>query len=105
MGSWFVMSAMGLFEMEGGCEEVPMVNITSPLFSKVTVYLDNNYYKGKEFTIEAHNNSKENIYIQSATFNDKPLNNVRIKFKDIVDGGKLVLEMGPEPNKEWGKNF
>jgi len=105
MGGWFVMSAMGLFEMEGGCEEVPMVNITSPLFSKVTVNLDNKYYKGKEFTIEAHNNSKENIYIQSATFNNKPLNNVRIKFKDIVDGGLLILKMGPEPNKEWGKNF
>lgn len=105
MGSWFVMTAMGLFEMEGGCEVEPMVNITSPLFNKITVNLDNKYYKGKQFTIEARNNSKENIYIQSATFNDKPLNSVRIKFKDMVEGGKLILEMGPEPNKEWGKNL
>ncbi len=105
MGGWFVMSAMGLFEMEGGCETVPMVNISSPLFNKITIKLDNNYYKGKEFVIEARNNSKENIYIQSATFNNEPLNKVRIKFQDIVNGGKLVLEMGPEPNKEWGKNL
>ena len=97
------MSSMGLFEMEGGCEVEPMVNVTSPLFSKITVNLDNKYYKGKQFSIEARNNSKENIYIQSATFNGKSLNSVRIKFKDIVDGGKLILEMGPEPNKEWGK--
>jgi predicted alpha-1,2-mannosidase len=105
MGGWFVMSAMGLFEMEGGCETVPMVNISSPLFSKITIKLDDKYYTGKEFVIEARNNSKENIYIQSATFNNEPLNNVRIKFQDIVNGGKLVLEMGPEPNKEWGKNL
>jgi putative alpha-1,2-mannosidase len=104
MGGWFVMSSMGLFEMEGGCETEPMVNISSPLFNKITVRLDNDYYTGKEFVIEARNNSKENVYIQSASFNNEPLNSVRIKFSDIVKGGKLVLEMGPEPNKEWGIN-
>jgi len=105
MGAWFVNSAMGLFEMEGGCETVPMVNLTSPLFNKITIKLDGKYYKGPEFVIEARNNSKENIYIQSATLNNKPLTSVRIRFKDIVDGGSLVLIMGPEPNKEWGKIF
>lgn len=105
MGAWFVMSAMGLFEMEGGCETEPMVNITSPLFNKITINLDNNYYSGNQFSIEAHNNSKENKYIQSATLNGKPLNSVRIKFKDIVAGGKLILKMDSEPNKEWGKMY
>jgi putative alpha-1,2-mannosidase len=93
---------MGLFEMEGGCEVVPMVNITSPLFSSITIRLDNKYYKGNEFVIEAQNNSKENVYIQSATLNGKPLNSVRIKFSDITNGGKLVLQMGSQPNMEWG---
>ncbi len=102
MGGWFVMSSMGLFEMEGGCETEPMVNISSPLFEKITVRLDNDYYTGKEFVIEARNNSKENVYIQSASFNNEPFNSVRIKFRDLVKGGKLVLEMGPEPNKDWG---
>jgi putative alpha-1,2-mannosidase len=82
-----------------------MVNLSSPLFSKITISLDKRYYKGTEFIIEARNNSKENIYIQSAALNDKPLNSCRIKFKDIVSGGKLVLIMGPEPNKEWGKSY
>jgi putative alpha-1,2-mannosidase len=82
-----------------------MVNITSPLFSKITINLDGKYYKGSQFVIEARNNSKDNIYIQSATLNDKPLNSVRIRFKDIADGGRLVLIMGPVPNKEWGKTF
>jgi putative alpha-1,2-mannosidase len=66
--------------------------------------LDNTYYKGDEFVIEALNNSKENIYIQSATLNDKPLNSTQIRFKDITEGGRLILKMGPLPNKDWGKN-
>jgi len=103
MGGWFVMSSLGLFEMEGGVSATPMVNLTSPLFNKITISLDNTYYKGKEFIIEAVNNSKENIYIQSATLNDKPLNNVTISFRDIVDGGKLVFIMGGQPNEKWGK--
>ena len=105
MGAWFVNAAMGIFEMEGGCETVPMVNLTSPLFNKIIVRLDSRYYKGSEFIIEARNNSKDNIYIQSATLNNKPLDSVRIKFKDIVDGGSLVLILGPEPNKEWGNSY
>ena len=103
MGGWFVMSAMGLFEMEGGVSVTPMVNLTSPLFDKIAIRLDGAYYTGKEFIVEAQNNSKENIYIQSAALNGKPLNSTRIKFKDIVDGGKLVFIMGPAPNMEWGK--
>lgn len=104
MGGWFVMSAMGMFEMEGGCAEIPMVNLSSPLFNKVIIKLDKTYYKGDEFIIEAQNNSKENIYIQSASLNNKPLNSTQIRFADIVAGGKLTLIMGPLPNKDWGKD-
>lgn len=102
MGAWFVMSAMGMFEMEGGCAETPMVNLSSPLFNKITIHLDKAFYKGDEFVIEARNNSKENIYIQSASLNGKPLNSTQIRFADIVAGGKLTLIMDPVPNKEWG---
>jgi len=93
---------MGLFEMDGGAAVEPMVDIGSPLFDKVVIHLNNEYYPGKEFVIETKNNSKENIYVQSARLNGEPLNSCRFKFKDIVDGGKLELTMGPEPNENWG---
>lgn len=102
MGAWFVMSAMGLFEMDGGCAVDPVMDISSPLFEEATLHFNHDYYSGKEFKIEAHNNSKKNIYIQSATLNGKPLMQAKIRFKDIVRGGKLVLEMGEEPNINWG---
>jgi predicted alpha-1,2-mannosidase len=103
MGAWFVMSALGMFEMEGGCAVVPMVNLTSPLFKKATIYLDSNYYSGKQFTIEAHHNSKENIYIQSAKLNGKLLSSPSIPFQQIVRGGKLEFEMGPRENHVFFK--
>jgi len=100
LGAWFVMASMGLFEMNGGCTDKPAMDISSPLFTKITINLNSKYYKGKQFVIEAKNNSKENIYIQSAKINGKPLTEPKILFEQIVNGGKLELEMGNEPNKK-----
>lgn len=101
MGAWFVMSAIGLFQMDGGASVKPVYEIASPLFDKITIKLDDNYYSGNEFVIVAKNNSKSNKYIQSATLNGKPLNNFWFYHSELVNGGKLVLEMGSEPNKNW----
>lgn len=103
MADWFVMSSLGLFEMNGGVTSDPEFDLSSPLFPKATVHLDPMYGKGKTFTIIAKNNSKENIYIQSATLNGKPLNTPKLKWSDVIKGGELVYEMGNQPNENWGK--
>jgi putative alpha-1,2-mannosidase len=95
MGAWFVMSAMGFFEMDGGTSPDLRVDLTGPLFDKITIRLDPAYYKGKEFVIETRNGSKENIYIRSITLNGEEVKNPWISFRDIVKGGQLVFEMGP----------
>jgi predicted alpha-1,2-mannosidase len=59
-------------------------------------------YPGGKFTIEARNNSKENKYVQSARLNGKPLEKPWFYHSELVAGGSLVLEMGPQPNKKWG---
>ena len=56
----------------------------------------------KIFVIKALNNSKENKYIQSAKLNGQPFNRTWIGHDEITNGGELVFEMGPEPNKKWG---
>jgi predicted alpha-1,2-mannosidase len=101
MGAWYVMSAIGLFEMDGGASVDPVYEISSPIFEKITIQLDPKYYSGKEFTIEAKNSSKVNRYIQSATLNGKPLNKFWFRHADLIKGGKLVLTMGDQPNKLW----
>jgi predicted alpha-1,2-mannosidase len=102
MGAWFVMSAMGLFEMDGGASIKPQYDIGSPIFDKVIIHLDKKYYSDKEFIIKTVNNSKENKYIQKATLNGKPLNGPNIYHSDIVSGGQLLIYMGEKPNNKWG---
>jgi len=50
----------------------------------------------------AHNQAPENIYIQSARFNGKPLDHCWIYHEALVQGGILELDLGPQPNKKWG---
>ena len=102
MGAWYVMSAIGLFEMRGGAAAKPVYEIGSPIFKRATIHLDDRYYPGGTFVIEAKNNSRENRYIQSATLDGKPLNQPWFYHHQLTDGGALVLEMGPKPNKKWG---
>jgi putative alpha-1,2-mannosidase len=102
MGAWFVMTSLGLFEMDGGTTVEPMVDLSSPLFEKIVIDLDPRYYSGGQFVIEARGNSEKNIYIQSAALNGKQLKVAKIRFSEIVGGGTLVFEMGPEPNQNWG---
>ena len=48
-------------------------------------------------TIIAHDNSNENIYIQSIKLNGKTLDRYWIPNDEIINGGKLKLKMGNEP--------
>ncbi|MBE7171596.1 MAG: GH92 family glycosyl hydrolase [Williamsia sp.] len=105
MGAWFVMAAMGLFETDGGTSVKPVYEIGSPIFTKITIQLNGKYYSGKTFTIEARNSSDINRYVQSATLDGKPLNKPWFYHSDLVNGGSLVLQMGPRPNEKWGSGL
>jgi predicted alpha-1,2-mannosidase len=92
--SWYVMSALGLYPVD---PSTPDYILGSPLFDEATIHMGN----GHDFTVMARNNSAKNIYIQSATMNGKPWNKPWFSHADIAGGGKLILAMGPEPNKQW----
>lgn len=97
LGAWYVISSLGLFDMKGLTDQASSFALGSPLFDKITIRLNDRYYKGKEFVIEARNNSKQNDYVQSMNLNGKPLTDTRIPFSEIIQGGHLVLEMGSQP--------
>jgi predicted alpha-1,2-mannosidase len=99
MGSLNVLFKIGLFQMNGGTDENPQYQIGSPIFKKVSIQLNPNYYKGKEFVIEAANNSAENIYISKTKFNNKSVENFTLSHSDITGGGELILEMANKPQK------
>ncbi len=95
LSSFVVFSSMGFYPVTPGVSEY---SIGSPMFSKVSIDLGN----GKTFEITAKNASPENKYIQSAGLNGKTLDTHLITHEDVINGGKLVLEMGPKANKSWG---
>ena len=99
MGSLAVLMKTGLFSLRGGTSEEPVYELGSPLFDRITIHLNNDYYPGEKFTIETRNNSGENVFIQSAALNDNQLNHIGLLHEQVVAGGKLVLEMGNTPNK------
>ena len=102
MGSLSVLLKTGLFSTNGGTAPEPFYEIGSPIFNKITIHLNPMYYKGKQFVIETKNNSAQNLYIQSAQLNGKPLNRPWIPHETVVNGGTLTLQMGAKPNKAWG---
>lgn len=102
MGSLSVLMKLGIFQMTGGCEANPKYEVGSPLFTKATITLNPKYFKAKQFVIEARRTSATNIYIQSATFNGKPLNTFYFRQSDINKGSRLMLEMGSGVKEGWG---
>lgn len=89
MGSWYIFAALGFFPNAGQ----PIYYLNGPSFPKITVSLGN----GKKLLIEAKNLSKENIYIQSSAINGKKLGTPVISHSQIMEGGTLEFNMGPNP--------
>lgn len=102
MGGVSALMAIGLFSLQGNVSTVPTYDITSPIFDKVTIELDPEYYDGKQFKIITHHNSAENKFIQKATLNEKTLDCFWFTHEVYARGGTLELWLGPEPNKAWG---
>ncbi|WP_156307407.1 GH92 family glycosyl hydrolase [Sphingobacterium endophyticum] len=102
MSSWFVMSALGLFQLDGGVTEIPTYELGSPRYEKITIDLGNKYGRGAKFTIYARNASKVNKYIQHVTLNGKTVDSYLIPQSEILKGGEMIIEMGDQPNKLWG---
>jgi predicted alpha-1,2-mannosidase len=100
LGSWYVINALGLFDVKGFTDLRPIIELGSPLFAKVTIALGN----GQKLIIQTKNNSKDNVYVQSAEFNGQPLNNCWLYRNELMKGGKLVFVMGNQPNTSWGVN-
>ncbi|PQV48962.1 putative alpha-1,2-mannosidase [Jejuia pallidilutea] len=93
MGSLAVLMKIGLFQMNGGTDDNPEYQIGSPIFNKIAIKLHPEYYSNSTFVINAVNNSKENVYVESAVLNEQPIQGYVIDHDQITKGGTLVLKM------------
>ncbi|HWB63138.1 MAG TPA: GH92 family glycosyl hydrolase [Chitinophagales bacterium] len=95
MSAWYVMSALGIYEVCPGGNEYA---IGSPLFDKAIIHFEN----GKTFTIKTNNKSAQNVYINSASLNGNSYNKSYITYEDVTNGGTLEFNMSAQPNTNWG---
>jgi predicted alpha-1,2-mannosidase len=98
LGSWYVLASLGLFDVKGFTDVRPIVEFGSPVFTKAIIRLQ----AGKQLQIEAQHSSETNRYVQSLSFNGKPVANCWMYRNELMHGGKLVFVMGSQPNKAWG---
>ena len=96
MSAWHIFSSLGFYPVNPSNGAYVF---GSPLFDKASIALPDD----KKFTIIAKENSDQNIYIQSVELNGKDYKYSYITHKDIVKGGELIFNMGPKPNKNFGK--
>jgi predicted alpha-1,2-mannosidase len=93
--AWYVFSAMGFYPVCPGSGEYVF---GAPLFNKITLQLEN----GKEFVIDAANNSKENLYVSGISLNGKPWDKNYITHEELLKGGNLGFTMTGQPDKTRG---
>ncbi len=94
MTAWYVWGALGLYPVPGSDRYL----LGSPQFPRVDIQL-----KTGTFSVIANGVSAQNLYVQDATLNGKPLNSAVIHHADLQPGGSLVLTMGPAAST-WGQN-
>ena len=102
MGALNALMAMGLFSLNGGCAPEPRLELSTPIFDRITFHLDSQYHSGDTFVIETTGNGPGDRYIHAAELNGRPLTAAWIYHRDLVRGGRLRLALGATPNKDWG---
>lgn len=93
--SFVVFSMLGFYPVTPG---LGIYNIGSPVFEQASLRLSD----GSVFEVVAHGASADNKYIQSARLNGREWNKAWFTYDDIHHGGRLELQMGSTPNRQWG---
>jgi predicted alpha-1,2-mannosidase len=94
MSAWYTFAMLGLYPLRMGAAEYV---IGSPAFERAEVRLDS----GRTLTVIAHDNSAENVYVQSLKVDGKPWNQPWIRHDQIANGATLEFSMGNQPSA-WG---
>ena len=95
--AWYVFSALGFYPVCPGTDEYVS---GAPLFKKATLHFEN----GNNLVIDAQNNSKENLYIESLRVNGQESTRNYLKHADLLQGGTIEFKMGSHPNLNRGIN-
>jgi predicted alpha-1,2-mannosidase len=86
MSAWFILSALGFYPLCPGKTEY---TLGSPLFKRATLRLPND----KSLVIEASGNSRDAVYVRSASLNEELLSGHTVEHAELMRGGVLRFSM------------
>lgn len=101
LGAWYAISSLGLFDLKGLTGEAPSFGLGAPLFDRITIRLNGDYYPGREFVITTTGNDGRHPYVEQYTLNGKVLHGVRLPFSEVAAGGQLEIRLGSEPKDNY----
>ena len=93
--AWYVFSALGFYPV---CPASGEYVLGAPLFKRAVVHLEN----GNTFTVDAPENSSDNIYIGSMLLNGKEYGHNYITHKALTEGAHINIRMTPQSNLSRG---
>lgn len=93
--AWYVFSALGFYPVTPASAEYAA---GAPLFKHAEI----NFENGKMLVINAPNNSADNRFVQSVTYNGKAYTKNYFNHFDLQKGGTINIQMGPKANKQRG---
>lgn len=93
--AWYVFSAMGFYPVCPGSGEYAL---GTPYFRNMKLHLEN----GKTVEFYAPNNSHENRYVQSMSFNGATYDKNYVTHDQLLGGGRFVYQMSSMPNTARG---
>ena len=86
MSAWYVFSSMGFYPVCPVCNEY---RLSAPLFDKITLSLDEDYYPGDNFVIKAQKPDINKPYLK-VEYNGQQMEPF-ISFEDLIAGGELLF--------------
>ncbi|MDB4727478.1 GH92 family glycosyl hydrolase [Saprospiraceae bacterium] len=86
LSTWLLYGMMGFYPH---CPGDMNYTLTSPVFDKITIDLNQDFYEGEELIIETKNSENDNFLIDKMTWNGKKHKSYFINHADLVKGGVL----------------
>ncbi|MEU7165363.1 GH92 family glycosyl hydrolase [Streptomyces morookaense] len=98
MSAWMVLSSIGVFPVQPGTD---VWGLSTPVFDRVDLRLDRNWYRHGRFTVTAQGTSDRDRYVRSVQLDGRGLDRTYLTTAALKGGERLDFTVGPEPSG-WG---
>lgn len=96
MSAWYIFAAMGFYPVNPVSDEY---QLCTPLFNSISLHLQH----GKQFRVVCRRKTANASYISSVTLNGKIYQKNFIRYRDIMKGGVLLVDLQEQPS-DWGSS-